>query len=39
MVLLHGERWSAYSDEPIAKGEKVIVEAVSDLKVKVRKLG
>jgi membrane-bound serine protease (ClpP class) len=39
MVLLHGERWSAYSDDPIAKGEKVIVEAVSDLKVKVKKLG
>jgi membrane-bound serine protease (ClpP class) len=39
MVLLHGERWAAYSDEPVAKGEKVIVEAVSDLKVKVRKLG
>jgi membrane-bound serine protease (ClpP class) len=38
MVLLHGERWSAYSDEPVAKGEKVIVEAVSDLKVKVKKL-
>jgi len=38
MVLLHGERWSAYSDEPIAKKEKVIVEAVSDLKVKVEKL-
>jgi membrane-bound serine protease (ClpP class) len=37
MVLLHGERWSAYSDEPIAKGEKVIVETVSDLKVKVKK--
>jgi membrane-bound serine protease (ClpP class) len=38
MVLLHGERWSAYSDEPVAKGKKVIVEAVSDLKVKVKKL-
>src|SRR4030043_157054 len=38
MVLLHGERWSAYSDDPIAKGEKLIVEAVSDLKVKVKKL-
>jgi len=38
MVLLHGERWSAYSDEPIAKGGKLIVEAVSDLKVKVKKL-
>ncbi len=37
MVSLHGERWSAYSDEPIAKGEGIIVEAVSGLKVKVRK--
>jgi len=37
MVSLHGERWSAYSDEPIAKGESIIVEAVSGLKVKVRK--
>ena len=36
MVLLHGERWSAYSDEPISKGEKVKVEAVSGLKVKVK---
>lgn len=38
MVLLHGELWSAYSDEPISKGEKIIVEAVSGLKVKVKKL-
>jgi membrane-bound serine protease (ClpP class) len=38
MVLLHGERWAAYSDEPISKGEKIIVEAVSELKVKVKKL-
>ncbi len=37
MVFLHGERWSAYSDEPVSKGEKIVVEAVSDLKVKVRK--
>ena len=37
MVLLHGERWSAYSDEPISKGEKVKVEAVSGLKVKVKR--
>src|SRR3972149_5873139 len=36
MVLLHGERWSAYSDEPISKGEKVKVEAVAGLKVKVK---
>jgi membrane-bound serine protease (ClpP class) len=39
MVLLHGELWSAYSDEPISKGEKIVVESVSGLKVKVRKLG
>jgi len=39
MVLLHGERWAAYSDEPVARGEKVIVENVADLKVKVKKLG
>ncbi len=37
MVLLHGELWSAYSDETIPKGEVVVVEAVSGLKVKVRK--
>ncbi|MFZ6016057.1 MAG: NfeD family protein [Nitrospirota bacterium] len=37
MVLLHGEIWSAYSDEPVAKGERIIVEAVSGLKVKVKK--
>jgi membrane-bound serine protease (ClpP class) len=38
MVSLHGERWSAYSDIQIAKGDTVIVEAVTGLKVKVRKL-
>jgi membrane-bound serine protease (ClpP class) len=37
MVLLHGERWAAYSDEPILKGEKIIVEGVSGLKVKVKR--
>jgi membrane-bound serine protease (ClpP class) len=37
MVLLHGERWASFSDEPISKGEKVKVEAVSGLKVKVKK--
>ena len=37
MVALHGERWSAYSEEPITKGEKIIVESVSGLNVKVRK--
>jgi membrane-bound serine protease (ClpP class) len=37
MVALHGELWSAYSDEPVSKGEKVVVDAVSGLKVKVKK--
>jgi membrane-bound serine protease (ClpP class) len=37
MVSTHGERWSAYSDEPIAKGTRIVVDAVSGLKVKVRK--
>ncbi|MCG2813938.1 MAG: nodulation protein NfeD, partial [Thermodesulfovibrionales bacterium] len=36
MVLLHGELWSAYSDETISKGEVVVVEAISGLKVKVK---
>ena len=38
MVLLHGEIWSAYSDEPISKGEKITVLAVSGLKVKVKRI-
>ena len=38
-ALLHGERWSAYSDEPVAKGERITVEMVSGLKVKVKKTG
>lgn len=37
MVSLHGERWSACADEPIARGDKVVVESVSGLKVKVKK--
>ena len=37
IVLLHGEIWSAYSDETISKGYVVVVEAVSGLRVKVRK--
>jgi len=36
-VLLRGEIWSAYSDEPVEKGGKVRVESVTGLKVKVRK--
>jgi membrane-bound serine protease (ClpP class) len=37
MVSLHGEIWSALSDDPITKGEKVIVESVSGLIVRVKK--
>lgn len=37
MVSLHGEYWSATADETIAKGEKVTVQAVTGLKLKVRK--
>ncbi|MCX5718079.1 MAG: nodulation protein NfeD [Nitrospirae bacterium] len=37
VVSLHGEIWSAYSDETISKGEKIVVESISGLKVKVRK--
>jgi len=38
-VLIHGEMWKAESDTVISDGEKVIVEAVEDLKIKVRKVG
>jgi membrane-bound serine protease (ClpP class) len=37
MISIHGELWSAYSDESIAKGERVVVEAVTGLKLKVKK--
>lgn len=37
MVSLHGERWRAYSDDPISKGDKITVYSVSGLKVKVKK--
>jgi membrane-bound serine protease (ClpP class) len=37
MVFLHGEIWSAYSEEPISKGTRITVDTVSGLKVKVRK--
>lgn len=37
LVSTHGEIWSAYSDETIQKGDEVIVENISDLKIKVRK--
>ena len=38
-VLVHGETWNAKSDITISDGEKVIVEAVEGLKIKVRKVG
>jgi len=34
-VFVHGEHWSAFSDEPIAKDAKVSVESISGLKIKV----
>jgi membrane-bound serine protease (ClpP class) len=37
MVQVHGEFWSAYSDASIVKDEKVTVEAVSGLKLRVKK--
>ncbi len=36
-VMVRGEVWSAYSDQEIGKGEKVMVESVSGLKIKVTK--
>jgi len=39
MVSLHGELWSAWSGQPIAKDDRVVVEEVRDLKLKVRKQG
>ena len=38
-VLVHGETWNAESDITISNGEKVVVEAVEGLKIKVRKAG
>lgn len=37
MVFVHGEIWSAFSDEPIAADQKVVVEDISGLRIKVRK--
>ena len=38
-VLIHGEMWKAESDTVISAGEKVSVEVVKGLKIKVRKVG
>lgn len=37
MVFVHGELWKAWSDEPVKSGERVIVEKVEHLKLKVRR--
>ncbi len=37
VVFLHGEYWTAYSDSIIQKDEKVIIDEVKGLKVKVKK--
>jgi membrane-bound serine protease (ClpP class) len=37
-AFLHGELWSAYSDETIPKDSKIIAEGLSGLRIKVRKL-
>jgi membrane-bound serine protease (ClpP class) len=37
-VFIHGEYWEARSDEPIAAGDKVVVEAVEGMVLKVRKV-
>ncbi|MBN2653589.1 MAG: nodulation protein NfeD [Nitrospirae bacterium] len=36
-IMIQGEIWSAYSDEPIPTGAKVVVESVDGLRVKVKK--
>jgi membrane-bound serine protease (ClpP class) len=38
-VFIHGEYWEACSDAPIAAGDKVVVEAVEGMRLKVRKSG
>ncbi|MBI4654725.1 MAG: nodulation protein NfeD [Nitrospirae bacterium] len=37
MVFVHGEIWSVSSDEPIKAGEKVVIESIDGLKLKVKK--
>jgi membrane-bound serine protease (ClpP class) len=35
-IMIHGELWSAWSDEDIQKGQHIIIEQIQGLKVKVR---
>ncbi len=37
-VFVRGEYWDAWSDQPVSRGEKVLVVAVEGLKVKVEKV-
>lgn len=36
-VFVNGELWQAWSDEPVKSGEKIIVEKIDNLKLKVKK--
>jgi len=36
-VFIHGEIWNAISDEPLKKGEQVVVEEVKGMILKVKK--
>lgn len=37
-IFIHGELWSAHSDEPVQKGDRVVVEVVEGFKLKVKKI-
>jgi membrane-bound serine protease (ClpP class) len=37
-VIVHGEIWSAWSEEPVEQGATVVVEDVSGLRLKVKKI-
>ena len=35
-VFIHGEIWGAWSEEPLKAGDKVVVERIDNLKLKVK---
>jgi membrane-bound serine protease (ClpP class) len=37
MAMVRGEYWQAFSDEPINKGERIKVESISGLRIKVKR--
>jgi len=37
-IFVHGELWNAHCDEPVLKGDRVVVEAVEGFKLKVKKI-